>query len=280
MSTYLVLGGTGKTGRRVLDQLVAAGHTGRAGSRSPGPASPGIEPIPFDWADPTTHGPALDGVEAVYVVPPALSLEHADTIAGLGRLALEAGVSRSVLLSARGVDRGPDNALRRSELALTATGVPTGIVRPSWFDQNFTESIFAPGIRGEGVVVAPTGEGIHAFIDAADIAAVAVALLTGAAPLGAYDVSGPAALTFAEAADVLTAHVGRAVKHVDLPASDWVAGATQNGLPAEYAGMLAMLFTLIRDGHDAEVSDGVQRALGRPATSFEEWAAREAGSLR
>ena len=280
MTTHLVLGGTGKTGRRVLHHLVTAGHTARAAARTPGPASPGVEPVRFDWADPSTYAPALSGVDAVYVVPPALQLEHAEQIAALGTLALDLGVSRAVLLSARGVDKAPDNAMFRSEQALAGTGLPTGVVRPSWFAQNFTESFFAPGISTDGVIVAPSAEGAHAFIDAEDIAAVAAALLTGTAPLGAYDISGPQALRFSEVAAILSAHAGREVKHVDLPVDDWEAGAAQNGLPVEYAEMLGMLFTLIRDGYDAEVSDGVQRALGRPATSFEDWAAREAGSLR
>ena len=107
-----------------------------------------------------------------------------------------------------------------------------------------------------------------------------LALLTGAAPIGAYDVSGPPALSFAEAASVLSAFAGLSVRHVDVPTRDWVTGAISNGLPADYAAMLATLFTLIRNGQDAEVSDEVQRALGRPPTSFEGWAAREASVLR
>ena len=280
MSTYLVLGGTGKTGRRVLDHLLAAGHTARAAARTPGPASPGIEPVRFDWADPATHQPALSGVEAVYIVPPALQLEHAEQIDGLGRLAVDSGVRRSVLLSARGVDKAPDNGMFRSEQALTATGLPTVIVRPAWFAQNFTEAFFAPPIRANGVIVAPTGDGANLFIDADDIAAVAVAGLTGATSAGAYDLSGPRALSFAEAAAVLSPHAGREVRHVDLPVEEWVNAAAANGLPADYAGMLGVIFTLIKDGHDAGLSDGVSRALGRPATSFEDWAAREAGALR
>ena len=129
------------------------------------------------------------------------------------------------------------------------------------------------------MIVAPTGDGANPFIDTADIAAVAVALLAGAAPLAEYDLSGPEALSFGEVAHILTPYAGREVKHVDLPASDWSVGAIQNGLPADYAAMLAMLFTLIREGLDAEVSSGVRAALGRPATSVQDWAAREAGSL-
>ena len=274
MSLFLVLGGTGKTGRRVLDHLVAAGHTARAGARTPGPAAPGVEPVRFDWDDRSTHDPALAGVEAVYVVPPALRVDHPPMIAALAAQAAEAGVQRLVLLSARGVDHGPDNPLRQAEAAAASAGLPLVVVRPTWFMQNFTESFFAPGVA-EGALVAPTASGAHPFIDANDIAAVAAAALTGRVPAGAYDLSGPEALTFADAAALLAERTGRPVQHVDLPVEQWAAGATGNGLPAEYAGMLGGLFGLIRDGHDAHLSDGVQRALGRPATSFAAWAARE-----
>ena len=278
MSSFLVLGGTGKTGRRVLDLLTADGHTARAGARTPGPAAPGVEPVRFDWDDPTTHDGALSGVEAVYVVPPALRGDHPPLIAALAQRAADAGASRLVLLSARGVDRGPDNPLRQAEQAIATAGLPVTVVRPTWFMQNFTESFFAPGVA-EGALVAPTGSGAEPFVDTADIAAVAAAALTGRVAPGAYDLSGPQALTFAEAAAVLSVRTGRPVVHVDLPVEQWVAGAADNGLPAAYAGMLGALFGLIRDGSDAHLSDGVERALGRPATSFADWAAREVRPL-
>ena len=247
MSLFLVLGGTGKTGRRVLDALLADGHTARAGARTPPPAAPGVEPARFDWDDPTTHGAALAGVEAVYVVPPALRVDHPPLLGALAARAAGAGVQRVVLLSARGVDQGPDNPLRQAEQAVAAAGLPLVVVRPTWFSQNFSESFFAAGIL-EGSVVAPTDDGAVPFVDAADIAAVAAAALAGRVAAGAYDLSGPQALTFAEAAAVLS---------------------------APYAGMLAGLFSLVRDGSDAHLSDGVRAALGRPPTSFEAWAERE-----
>ncbi len=277
MSSYLVLGGTGKTGRRVLSHLTATGHTARAGARNPGAAEQGVEPVRFDWDEVSTHAPALAGVEAAYVVPPALRMDHPPLLAAFAEQARETGVSRLVLLSARGVDQGPDNPLRQAEQAVKTAGLPVTVVRPSWFMQNFTESFFAPGVA-DGALVAPTGGGAEPFIDVDDIAAVAAAGLTGATEPGDYDLSGPAALTFGEAAQVLGERTGRPVAHVDVPVEQWVQGAQANGLPPEYAGMLGALFGLIRDGHDAHLSDGVQRALGRPATSFQDWAAREVRS--
>lgn len=282
MTTYLVLGGTGKTGRRLATRLAEAGHSVRSAARTPGPPAPGVEPVGFDWADEATHDAALAGVEGVWVIPPALSTSHAPQVGGFAARAAAAGVRRLVLLSARGVDAGGPNPLIDAEHALAASAGPAqwSVVRPSWFAQNFTESFFAPGIA-DGVVVAPTGDGAEPFIDADDIAAVAAALLTTDGHGGrAYDLSGPQALTFAEVAEVLTGVLGRPVRHVDLPVQEWAQGAVAGGIPADYAELLGHLFTVIRDGHDAYVSDGVQQVLGRPASSFADWAVREAASLR
>ena len=115
MSNYLVLGGTGKTGRRVLSHLTAAGHSARAGARTPGPAAPGVEPVRFDWDDDSTWAAALDGVAGVYLVPPALRMDHPPLLAALAERALAAGAYSLVLLSARGVDAGPCSPRLRSQ---------------------------------------------------------------------------------------------------------------------------------------------------------------------
>ena len=276
MTTHLVLGGTGKTGARLTRHLVTAGATARPGSRTPSAPSAGTQPVRFDWDDDSTWAAALDGAAGVYLVPPALRTDHPPLLARLAERALAAGVDRLVLLSARGVDAGPDNPLIAAERAVRAVaGDRLTVVRPTWFMQNFTEAFFADGVAS-GALVAPTGDGAEPFVDADDIAAVAAAALTGDGHGGrTYELSGPAALTFAEAADVLSARLGRPVRHVDLPVEQWVAGAAANGLPADYAGMLGGLFDVIRGGHDAHTSTGVQDALGRPPTSFAAWAERE-----
>ena len=282
MAPFLVLGGTGKTGRRLARQLSAAGHTVRAAARTPGGAAPGVDPVRFDWADDSTWGPALAGVRGAYLIPPALRTDHAPLLGDLAGRAADAGVERLVLLSARGVDQGPSNPLLDAERAVTAAAgdrTAVTVVRPSWFAQNATESFFRPGLE-QGTLVAPTGDGAVPWIDAEDIAAVAAAALTGDGHAGrVYELSGPRALTLAETAAVLTPHVGREVRHVDLPVEQWVEGAAANGLPREYAQMLGGLFDVIRAGYEAPLSDGVQQALGREPVSYEDWAAREAGAL-
>ncbi len=266
MTQILVLGGTGKTGRRVVQQLTAAGHTARSASR--------LGAVHFDWDDRATWGPALEGAEALYLVPPALRMDYVPDATALLAQAKEAGVRSAVHLSARGADAGPapeQNPLYATELALRASGLQWTVVRPSWFMQNFTEGFMVPR---DGVIALPAGDGKVPFIDAEDIAAVAVAALTDPAAHHeqVYELGGPELLDH----DVVAAVLG--ARYEAVAEDDWKAAVTQAGMPADYAGVLAMIFSFIRDGYEARLSDGVQRALGREPGSFAAFAAREAGA--
>ncbi len=270
----LVLGGTGKTGRRVVQQLLDRGASVRTAARRPDGTDPRAAAVRFDWADDSTHDAALDGVGAVYVIPPEFVVDHRDLSSAFFRRAADRGATRVVFLSARGVDANDEIPLRQVELSLFATpGLDASVVRPSWFAQNFTEGIFAAALA-EGVLAVPAGDGLEPFVDADDIAEVAAALLldrSGRFTGRAVDLSGSQAYTFARAAELLAPVAGREVRYVDLDPAEFVAGATAAGVPADYAGMLAGLFEVIRNGWDAHVSDGVEQVLGRPARSLEQW---------
>ncbi len=271
----LVLGATGKTGGRVVRQLAQQGIAVRAACRNPDrvAVADGVTPVHFDWDAPATHGPALAGADAVYVVPPALVLDHVAPVTAFFGTVREAGVPRAVFLSARGVDASDDIPLRREELALEASGLRWSVVRPSWFAQNFTEGSFAEMVRA-GVLALPAGEGAEPFIDAEDIAAVAARLLVDPALDGrAYDLSGPEALTFEQAAKTLGTALGRELRYVDVDSRQWQEQAVAGGLPAQYAQFLAAMLEGIGKGWDAHLSDGVPTVLGRPARSFAQWAA-------
>ena len=275
MATFLVLGATGKTGSRVTHRLLQAGHSVRTAARSPQPPGGRSQPVLFDWSDPGSHEAALAGVEAVYIVPPAFVVDVAPPIGAFVERARQAGVARAVLLSARGVDADDSLPLRQAELGLLASGLEAAIVRPSWFNQNFSEGVFAAGVR-QGVLSAPAGDGLEPFIDAEDIAEVAASLLQSPALGGAaYDLSGPEALSFAQAAAVIGQRLGRPVRYEDVAPADYLAGAIAAGLPPDYAELLGVLFALNRSGADAGLSDGVEQVLGRPARSLAAWADRE-----
>lgn len=277
MSEFLVLGATGKTGRRVVAQLVAAGHTVRAAARNPGSAADGIVAVPFDWSRPSGHEAALAGVDGVYLVAPAERFDFADEVDRFVELARRCGVSRAVLLSARGADVDPSSVFTRTQRIVLESGLVATVLQPVGFAQNFTEGFLAPD--ADGAIHAPTGTGRMPFVDVADIAAVAVAALTDAGHGGrTYRLTGPSSLSFAEAAEVLSTVVDRDIRHVDVDPGLWRAGLLGAGVSSDRIDYLDTLFSYIRDGYEDVVDEGVERALGRPPASFAEWARREASA--
>ena len=270
MSTILILGGTGKTGRRIAPRLRQAGATVRTASRN------GAD-VRFDWDDAATYDAALAGVSAVYLVPPALDLGYVPRALELLDRAEAAGVRHVTFLSARGVEHAPPEAAHRAvELELgRRTAFTHTILRPGWFMQDFDEYFFAPSIVNEGAVAVAAGDGAEAFIHADDIAEVAVAtLLDPDAHAGTeYELSGPAALTFADVAAKLSAATGRPIRYVDVPRADWIAGLIAAGVPEDYAGMLGGLSDALKASATAGVTGDVERVTGHAPRSFDDYLA-------
>jgi uncharacterized protein YbjT (DUF2867 family) len=255
----LVLGGTGKTGRRIVERLRVLGVPVRVGSRA----------LPFDWNDDSTWAGALDGIDVAYVsFFPDLAIEGApEAVGAFARLAADRGVRRLVLLSGRG-----EPAAQRAEQALIAAGTEYTIVRCSWFAQNFSEAFMLDGVLA-GELVLPAGEVPEPFVDAEDIADVAVAALTQDGHHGrVYELTGPRALTFAQVAAELSAATGTDVRFVPVPADAFHAGMLEAGVPAEEAALVTFLFGEVLDGRNAQPQDGVREALGRPPRDFTEYA--------
>jgi uncharacterized protein YbjT (DUF2867 family) len=255
-SPILVLGGTGKTGRRVAARLDALGQPVRIGSRMGQP--------PFDWDDAATW-PAVKGTTAVYVTyQPDLSFPGAaERIGAFARAAVATGVERFVLLSGRGEPEAVP-----AEDAIRAAGVPWTILRASWFAQNFSE-YFLLGPVLDGVVALPAGNVAEPFVDADDVAAVAVAALTESGHDGrTYELTGPRLLTFTDAAAEIAAAIGRHVHYVAVTPTEYASEAVAQGVPAEEAGPMAELFARVLDGHNAHLDTGVRQALGREPRDF------------
>src|SRR5262245_19590597 len=265
--TILLLGGTGKTGRRVADRLTALGRPVRIGSRSADPA--------FDWDDPGTWSGALDGIDAVYVTyyPDLAAPGSADAIRAFAEQAVASGVRQLVLLSGR----GEPEALRCEEI-VQRYPVDWTIVRSSMFSQNFDEYFLLDAVRS-GVVVFPAGDTPEAFIDVDDIADVVTAALTEDGHSGqVYEVTGPRLLTFDQAVGEIAAAAGREIRYVPITAEEYAAGAAEQGVPAEFATFLGELFGTIFDGRNVYVADGVQQALGRPPRDFSDYVRRAAST--
>ncbi len=198
----------------------------------------------------------------------------------LVKTAVSAGVRRLVMLSAPGVDGNPGHPLWPAEQAVRGSGLEWTLVRPNWFAQNFSETFWRSGIV-DGTLALPTGDGATAFIDAEDIADVVAAALTDDGHDGeAYVLTGSRAITFGEAVEIIGQAIGRTVRNLDVGPDEFIEAQVANGLPADAAKQLARLYTSIRDGRATAIFDGVQRALGRPPRSFEDYvrAAAAAGA--
>ncbi|MCP2341732.1 NAD(P)H-binding protein [Actinomadura rupiterrae] len=263
----LVLNGTGKTGRRVAERLTGRGVPVRIGSRS--------AETPFDWTDASTWPAVLAGVRAVYVAyAPDLAVPGApEAITAFCEAAVGAGVERLVLLSGRG-----EKEAEVCEDIVRAAGADWTIVRASWFFQNFTETDFA-GYVAAGHLALPVGEVPEPFVDADDIADVAVAALTEDGHAGRlYEVTGPRALTFAEAMGEISELTGREVGFSTLEAADFTAALEAEGMPAEEVAFLAYLFTTLFDGRNERPADGVRQALGREPRDFRDFVREAAAS--
>ncbi|MFC4562429.1 ergot alkaloid biosynthesis protein [Nocardiopsis mangrovi] len=261
--TVLVTGGTGNTGRPLTETLRARGADVRAASRTPGP-----DGVPFDWADAGTHGRALAGAEAVYLVPPLLTLDPMPMAGPFLAAARAAGVRRVVLLGSLARLRGARGV---AELVDTVRSFPEwAVLRPSGFMQNFTGAHpLAAGIREHGEIRSATGEGRLGWIDAADIAAVAAEVLLAPGPVaGEHVLTGPESLGYTEAAALIAEAAGRPVRHISVPVAELARRNADAGMPDPFATALAGVDADIATGREDLVTDTVHRLTGRPPRSF------------
>ncbi|MEY9910585.1 uncharacterized protein YbjT (DUF2867 family) [Catenulispora sp. MAP12-49] len=265
MKNFLILGGTGKTGRRIASRLTAAGHQVRTASRTGGD-------VRIDLDDPSTHAPALDGITAAYLIEPGSVSgdNNPPRMAALVDAAVAAGVRRLVLLSAPGAD-SEYHPLHATEQAVRGSGLEWTVVRPGWFAQNFSEDFWLPAVRS-GTLALPAGEGRIPFIDAEDIADVAAAALTEDRHAGqVYELTGPRALGFGEAAELIAAASGKPLRYVAVTSEAFVEQQVADGLPRKTAERMAGLVVRGADGSVAGLTDGVEKALGRAPRSFEDF---------
>ena len=259
--TILVLGGTGKTGRRVAERLTARGLALRIGSRSAEP--------PFDWEEDATWALAVRGVESAYITyyPDLAFPGAADKVRSFAAVAVENGVRHLVLLSGRN-----EAGALRAEQAVQESGVDWTVVRSSFMNQNFDEGFWVDSLLS-GELAAPAGDVADPFIDADDIADVAVAALAGDAPSGqVYEVTGPRLLTFGDAVGEIARAIGREIRYVPVSSKEFQDGMIQAGVPADFARDLTALFAEVLDGRSSYLSDGVKRALGREPKDFSDYA--------
>jgi uncharacterized protein YbjT (DUF2867 family) len=186
---------------------------------------------------------------------------------GLVDLAKQTGVKRLVLLSGRGEEEA-----QACERIVQNAGLEWTIVRASWFNQNFSEGAFIDMVLN-GTITLPAGDQVEPFVDVDDIADVAVAALSeDHHNEQIYEVTGPRLMSIADIATELSQATGREISYVDVPHEAFVGEVANSGAPKDVVWMLDYLFSTVLDGRNAYLTDGVQRALGRPPKDFADYA--------
>ena len=260
---YLVVGATGKTGRRVAERLRSRGLEIRAVSRSTA--------IPFDWTRDDTWKDALQGSDAAYVTfQPDLAVPGSvDVIRAFLGAAKESGVKHVVLLSGRGEEEA-----EAAEAALQSSGLNWTVLRSSWFMQNFSENYMRDELL-TGSLALPVGETKEPFIDADDIADVAFAALTEPGHENRlYELTGPQPISFRQAVGEIAKVARSELVFQSIPFADYETVLRGQAVPEEFIALLRYLFTELFDGRNAQVAHGVEEALGRKPRSFADFAAK------
>lgn len=277
---FLLVGGTGTVGTSLSGELVKKGAIARVGSRDPShvKGGPGIEPVRLDLGDKGSFDAALAGVDGVFVLSPPGHARQDVFLAPFLEVALSR-VKKVVTMTANGVQFDDSLPLRRVELQVAASSVKRVHLRPGWFSQNFN-TFWLPSIKAASVIALPAGDARTAFIDARDIAAVAAVALTEDRLDGQeLALTGPEALTYAEAAAILTEAAGRPIGYVSVSDADFKAAMVKAGLPADYADVMVGLFGTVRQGFASAVDPAVGRVLGK-ARSLRDYAKDHAAAWR
>jgi uncharacterized protein YbjT (DUF2867 family) len=276
----LVLGSTGNVGQHLVPSLLAAGENVVAASRQAKsePTSSHLQTVRLDLHDPSTFAPALENVDRVFIVAPAGYLASNLLLGPFLDVALSAP-RRFVLQTAEGVQYNDEAPLRQLELRLEASGRPYVFLRPNWFMDNF-HTFWRGPIEASGVIPVPAGDSRSAFIDALDIADAASAALRSERFDGqAFSLTGPQALSYAEAAAILSRELGRSISYQHVEDGVFTQSMIEAGLPADYSGFLALLFSFVRQGAASQVTDAVQQLTGHAPRTLEAYAQRNAGAF-
>lgn len=267
----LITGATGKTGAAIARTLIAQGWPVRLASRAGRPAA-GAETVRFDWNDAATFGPAVEGVERLYLLAPIGDNSPLPTVAPFIETALSAGVQRFVLLSSSLLNEGGP-AMGQIHAHLRQVAPEWAVLRPSWFMENFISQPHLAAIRDEDAIYSATGAGRVPFVAVTDIAdAGAQVLRQDAPPEHDLLITGPDLLSYDDIARLIGQARGQPLRHVRLSVEELAARHTAHGLPHDYAATLAGLDGQIAKGAEERLSDAVPRLTGRPATRFDAFA--------
>lgn len=273
----LVIGSTGTIGTPLVKALLAKGESVKAASRT-GKAAEGAEGVRFDYTDASTYTGAFDGVDRLFLILAGGRLDAIDALTPVVEEAARRKV-KIVFLSVFGVDADDSIPYRQVELKIIASGASYVILRPNWFADNF-HTYWKAGIE-HGQIAVPAGEGKSSFIDVRDIADSAAAALTSTAfDNKAFNLTGPKALSYGEAATIISQAIGKPVGYSAVSDDVFIGILTGAGVPKDYAAFLASIFYPVREGWTSAVTGDVETLTGHAPRSLETYVADHVAALK
>jgi uncharacterized protein YbjT (DUF2867 family) len=270
--SVLVVGATGNVGAGLVKELLRGGHKVVAATRSPEKyhGSERSRAVRFDFREPKTYSAALEGVDRMFLMAPPGSA--ADQLMSRFLDRAMPGVKRVVIMTAEGVENDENIPLRKLERMLERAGTDWTFLRPNWFMQNFGTG-WLPGIKATGAIAVPAANARSAFVDTRDISASAAACLFDDRRVHkAYTLTGPAALTYAEAAEILAHETGRKIAYKPIEEDEFRAGLLKAGMEKDYANVMVALFQSVRAGNSAQVTGDVEDLTGKKPRTLTEYA--------
>ncbi len=256
----LVLGATGKTGKRVTEKLQKRGIPVRAGSRNGNP--------PFDWEKPGNWPAVLDGIQKVYITyyPDFVTPGALEKIQRFVDTARKTGIQQLVFLSGRG-----EKEAEEAERIVTDSGLHWVVVRSSWFMQNFSEFYFLDYILG-GRITVPKHKALEPFVDLDDLADVVVEALTDDQHKGRiYELTGPELLSFKDATRMISKAINRPIVYEEVDMDGYVRILRDYQIPEDVIWGMQYLFTEVLDGRNESITDDIENVLGHKPTPFGEY---------
>jgi uncharacterized protein YbjT (DUF2867 family) len=276
----LVTGSTGKVGKEVVNQLVAKGLPVRAAdinvdwvqSAAEAEGWKDVEIVLFNYDQPETFGPCLEGIERMFIVPPLLSPTQHEQIIAFIKFAETTDIKHIVNLSQMGSDEIKDLPLRKGEIYIEGCGIAYTHLRPNWFSQNFN-TLHMASIMENGEIAVPADDIKSSYIDVRDIAAMGVAaLVEGEKHYNhAYTLTSGKAIDHAEVVRLISEVSGKDIKYRPVSEESYRETLLATGMTEGAAEMALNLYRLMRNGGTTAVSPDVPNVLGRDAISFEQY---------
>ena len=260
--SILIIGATGNIGRELSRALIRKGQRPVLAVRDPEKARPlcggRADYIRFDFNDPETFAPALEGAKQCFFIAP-----HADPVPSVERFLQQALHLQQIIFSSGRTTGGlPGAPLNKVENLVKASGIPYTLLRPGWFMQNFTGWI-GDDIRQERRIIVPAGGSRTAFVDVHDIGAVAAAILLSPSSHTSktYELVGREAFSHYEVAAMISEAVGEKVEYRPIEPADYIKRMISKGWTKKAAEHTVYLYQLVQEGKEAEITPDIEKVL-------------------